>query len=96
MFALNKKTKTKNNKTVVPYSVEGNLVYCFDDKNKTIVLNLEDFDLKKKEERKEIFVKPMIIEDQLFETQTVQEELYTSPEKGKDNNNGFVPDEEYV
>jgi len=60
MLTLNKQIKTKKNKLVIPYSIEGDMVYCFDESKKTIVLKLSEFDLNKKTKKEEIMVKPIM------------------------------------
>lgn len=111
MFTLNKQTKTRTNKLVIPYSVDGENVYCFDINNKTIVLNIKDFDLSVKENKKDVFVKPiqkeLIKEEVKEEIKTIDQELiddnlFEKEEenndliKREDNSNGYIPDEEYV
>lgn len=48
MFKLNRSTKTKTGRTVVPYLVEGKVVHCFDKNKQVVNLELSDFDFKKK------------------------------------------------
>lgn len=84
MFTLNKQTKTKTNKLVIPYSVDGENVYCFDINNKTIILNIKDFDLNNKEQKKDVFVRPkqkeLVIIEKVISQESITDELFEEVE----------------
>jgi hypothetical protein len=46
MFALNKKTITKNGEIVIPYLVENTTVYCQTESGNILYKNLEDFNFE--------------------------------------------------
>lgn len=110
MFTFNKETLTKTGKKVIPFSVDGEIVYCFDLNKKTILLKLTDFDFNKPIEKKEIQVKEMKetfkpeIKEELIITEIVSQsdELFEEEiddsfiDNSKDTSIKFIPDEEYI
>jgi hypothetical protein len=76
MFAINKKTKTKKGETVVPYLVDGDLVYCKNSSGKVIIKKLEDFEFKK-ETKKEAYKKVIKVEPSL----EPEDVIFTEDEK---------------
>ena len=63
MFKLNKPIKTTKGELVTPILVEGDLVYIIDSDGNQKNLNLSDFDINKKEVKKN---EPIIVEKKEF------------------------------
>lgn len=71
MLRFNRKVKTKDGQTLIPFLMEKEIVYCFDSGRNTVVKHLSDFEEiiteSKPEEPKTIMVSPLIeMEDRLF------------------------------
>ena len=61
MVKLNKSTRI-DNKQVTPFLIQGENVYCFDDKRQTVIIPIEKFDIKKVINKKTIVPIPSIVE----------------------------------
>lgn len=76
MFKLNEVQRTNKGEKLLPIDVQGEIVYCLDRSNNTVMRKLADFDFTPKKPQKQIVVAPVRQEDELFEPQeTTDNEL---------------------
>lgn len=72
MFKLNSMQITKKGEVVKPYTVQGDMVYCFDRGGNSIIRHLEDFNFNKIIEKKTISVMPKLNKDLKTDSKPVE------------------------
>jgi len=61
MFKINTVQITHTGEILKPYTVQGDMVYCFDKFGKSVIRNVSEFNFKKTEEKKVISVIPKLV-----------------------------------